>query len=1318
MLVTGVYRHGYTLVFQLIKGLKGYSLALFHCGANNSAEDWVVNSLGGRVTKVLEPYLVSHTLLKMNYDIRAFAGDLELTEEFLKEFLSCVDIGALWYDAEYRATSKGSDGVFINFKSFNSSYAVVNKWKFVKNYQEVSKKENLQYLARLQGVRSLEQLKMIYDLSWILDENDQLKRDYRCITTEEELDEVVRTLGDERYQLVGFDTETTGVDVFYLGGKSESRDKILGFSLSWKKGQAVYVPLESNKFKCLNKDQVIPKIFPILEKKKLIMANGSFDIRVAYDLGYNLSIFFDTMIAQYDLDPKFSKGRKSLKFMSREYLGEQTLELDEVLGGSVDGRLIKDLDKEVITIYGCADAEQLLRLYPILRKELIDGGLVNCFTNDMKLVPITSVAEYYSVKLDVKLLKSLKEINERDLKSLTEFMNAYLIQVTRAKVIREVFFDQPEIQNQLRALREEGFKDEEVVSELMKNPESQKVFEAVKSDKEVLRCIRSMAVKHNKEGKEIPWNYSSPVDVSFILYELLEYPVTKINKKKKVSRDNEALEALCRQKTGNSRGAMKEDLLSCVDEYGLEFHQDKVLLSAERFNQCKYPFAYALQTWRELDKLKTGFYESLDENRIGEYRCTTNNMTAADTARIINPIQTLKKDLKRLVVCPSDDYYMIDFDAAQIEFRVMIGLASVAWSKLCESLGDKCSPEFKEHDISYLVERLNLPWADYHREGGAALVGTTPAKMTKSQRSRVKAPHFAIPYGGEAPTIAKDKLVGVTDPSKRRQILFETEEILDAWKNKMFPLYWFLETIRDQAITPVQDKSKLSPILRERVAEGEASGIKRQYGMIRNGFGRRIYYNLSYEEMAVKWWESDQEALREEDRRSSAVMKEKFPKEWKRFVSQTERSMNSIIRRAAGNYPIQSFAREIFVKMMLNLRKELVLRGYSGQGPGKEKVIQNVFIHDENLLLVHKSIHPFEMYEIIRKACMLEIPGHPKYYCGVSVVNTWYDAKDDSLEAPIEFLDAMIERFKENREECLREDWQSDPVSYVKGKITEWIREYCDKELSKWVKNGVLDLDEFREHNENYFLLIRPVLHTDSFKFDSSLGLSKEECCCLQHLKDKSIVVKWGDKAMTLRELGFDKSPENVDKSPESVDKSPESVDKSLESVEQTSEFSFSNEELPAFDLDSFDFFDLDEDIKSLREEDSSSMASGLLEEDIVFEDLQMSEENLNESFNDKVDEEEFSEEVHKPIFCLLMHGELHVDLSKCRNPLKSYEAIHSFLGAYKSEGRQSMGVVYHANFGTSMEVFRVKPDINVALISQILTDDFDSTKKSREVLE
>ena len=231
MIVTGIYKHGYTLAFQLIKGLKGYSLALFHCGVNDSAEDWVLNAIRNRVTKNVQPYLVSHTLLKMNYDIRAFSGELTLTEEFLKEFLKYVDINALWYDSEYRETSKGDKGVIVEFRDFNTSYAVVNKWKFVKTYQEVAKTENIQYLVRLQGVRSLEQLKVIYDLSWILDENDKLKRDYRCVRTREELDWVLGNLRDETHQLIGFDTETTGVNVFYLGGDVSLRDKIVGFSL-------------------------------------------------------------------------------------------------------------------------------------------------------------------------------------------------------------------------------------------------------------------------------------------------------------------------------------------------------------------------------------------------------------------------------------------------------------------------------------------------------------------------------------------------------------------------------------------------------------------------------------------------------------------------------------------------------------------------------------------------------------------------------------------------------------------------------------------------------------------------------------------------------------------------------------------------------------------------------------------------------------------------------------------------------------------------------------------------------------------------------
>lgn len=1351
MLITGVFKHGYEVGFQLIKGKNGLSLALFNFGVNSSNKDWVMNNIQNRVTKQLERSIITHALLKVNYDIRAFYGNKEVTEEFIQQFLKFVDINAIWYDTEYRQGSKGDNTTFIEFDVFNSVYASVNKWKFLSGYTSVDSRSKLAYLARLQGVRSLEQLKMIYDLSWILNEDDSFKRDYRCITTEDELNWVIDNLMNEKHKLIGFDTETTGVNIFYFGGKKTLRDEILGFSLSWSANQAVYIPLESNKFKCLDKEAVIQKVFPILEKKNLIMANGAFDVRVAYDLGYHLNVYFDTMIAQYDLDPKFSMGRKSLKFMSRQYLGEQTLELDEVLGGSVDGRLIRDLDKNVITIYGCADAEQLLRLYPILRKELISAGLVPCFTNDMKLIPITAIAEYYSVKLDLTLLEKLTEINQKDLSVLTNFMNEYLLQQTRVKVIRELFFNTPEIKEQIEALRDQDCPESEIIKKLMEVPLNAALFNQIKEDPEVNRYVRSLAVKHNKAGAEVEWNYGSPRDIAYILYELLNYPVTKYNKKKKVSNDNEALESLLRQKLSKPTKALREDLTSCVEEYNLGFYQDPVLLNAEKFNSCKYPFAYVLQVWRELDKLKTGFYESLNKNRIEEYRCTTNNMTAADTGRIINPIQTLKKDLKRLVISPSKDFYMIDFDAAQIEFRVMIGLASASWNRLCKALGEDCPQEFKEHDISYLVDRLNIPWTDYHREGGAPLVGTTPAKMTKKERSRVKGPHFAIPYGGEAPTIAKEKLLGVTDPAERQRIISETEEILSAWKNKMFPLYWFLESIRDQAITPLDDETKLSPILRDKVAEGKAMGIKRQYGCITNSFGRRIFYNLSYEETAEKWWVTDQELLEESERRSVEEMKEAYTSQWEAFVKKTKVGMEQIIRRAAGNYPIQSFAREIFVKMMLNLRRNLKSKGLSGLGPGNEKVIQNVFIHDENLLLVHKSVHPFEMYKIIYDSCMITLPNHPRYYCGISVVGTWYDAKDDSLEAPIEFVQDMIKSFEDHKEEYLREDWQTDTVAYTKRYIDRWVREYCDKELQKWIKDGVLDLNYFREHNENYFLLIRPVLHTDKFQFSKDLGISYEECCCIQHIKDKDTVIKWDSQSKTLRELGFDvdtlapyddlitsEKHKTLGDSSGVLDLDVDTLDSDDDTIE-TNEFlnEFFSESGPndtdysnsndtndltledSVDLNDLDFFDYDDDVEALRDNQNEvEVSNTVLNEDIVFEDLALSEDNLAQAHEIFEEDKEYATNLGKPKFCMFIQGNLHIDFSRCKDSMKTYETVDGLLKTFSTNKMPSIGVFYHVNTMITPCKYRVKPSVNVTLLEQILQEDYDSSKRIRNRLE
>ena len=67
-----------------------------------------------------------------------------------------------------------------------------------------------------------------------------------------------------------------------------------------------------------------------------------------------------------------------------------------------------------------------------------------------------------------------------------------------------------------------------------------------------------------------------------------------------------------------------------------------------------------------------------------------------------------------------------------------------------------------------------------------------------------------------------------------------------------------------------------------------------------------------------------------------------------------------------------------------------------------------MLIHDELLYSVHKSIHPFFMYKLIKESCMVTMKGHTSYFVGINIGNTWAETKDDEREAPVYFVDRVI----------------------------------------------------------------------------------------------------------------------------------------------------------------------------------------------------------------------------------------------------------------------------------------------------------------------
>ena len=137
------------------------------------------------------------------------------------------------------------------------------------------------------------------------------------------------------------------------------------------------------------------------------------------------------------------------------------------------------------------------------------------------------------------------------------------------------------------------------------------------------------------------------------------------------------------------------------------------------------------------------------------------------------------------------------------------------------------------------------------------------------------------------------------------------------------------------------------------------------------------------------------------------------------YLDGVTKQKQASIRRQAGNFPIQSFAREIFCTAFCNLCDALKRDGLMDAKVPDDtkplgyrfdnKVSIMAYIHDECLISVDSSVNPYYMYKLIHDNCMLQIEGHPTYYCGINIITNWYEGKSSKFEAPVRFVKKVLE---------------------------------------------------------------------------------------------------------------------------------------------------------------------------------------------------------------------------------------------------------------------------------------------------------------------
>ena len=331
---------------------------------------------------------------------------------------------------------------------------------------------------------SIEQLSEVYKElefnSWLQEApvektvKQELNSSYVCISTEKSLKEIVKKAS--KAKTIALDTETTGLD--YMDAE------LVGISLSYKAGEAYYIPLkhDDNSVNQLDMDIVLEELRPLLEgsTKKIVGQNIKFDRNVLAKYGVDItSIKNDTMMMSYVLDA--SATRHNLDALSSYYLNYKTSTYEDVAGKGVKQITFDKVPIEAATKYAAEDADITLQLYEELNPKLEEEVTLNKLNDEIEipLIEVLSDMEQNGAILNSKILNSQSKDLESRIKKLEE--KAYQLagedfNLGSTKQLREIFFEKLKYRIIKKTPGGQPSTDEKVLAELAEEYELPKVL--------------------------------------------------------------------------------------------------------------------------------------------------------------------------------------------------------------------------------------------------------------------------------------------------------------------------------------------------------------------------------------------------------------------------------------------------------------------------------------------------------------------------------------------------------------------------------------------------------------------------------------------------------------------------------------------------------------------------------------------------------------------------------------------------------------------------------------------------------------------------
>lgn len=234
----------------------------------------------------------------------------------------------------------------------------------------------------------------------------------RVIQTEEDLSRLVERLGNA--EMIAFDTETTSTD--------QMAAELVGISLSVEAGEGYYIPVGHNPDFGLQlpKERVLDALRGPLTDPDIPKAghNLKYDYVILARNGLRVTpLGFDTMIAEWLHEP--TSRNLGLKNLAWVRLDVKMKEIEELIGKGKNQRTMAEVPIEEAAGYAVADAEVVVRLIPVLRKELEACGATRLMEEmEMPLVEVLADMEMAGIPLDTDFLAQMSSELESDLSAV------------------------------------------------------------------------------------------------------------------------------------------------------------------------------------------------------------------------------------------------------------------------------------------------------------------------------------------------------------------------------------------------------------------------------------------------------------------------------------------------------------------------------------------------------------------------------------------------------------------------------------------------------------------------------------------------------------------------------------------------------------------------------------------------------------------------------------------------------------------------------------------------------------------------------------